>query len=174
MTSPSRFLRQALEARFIADFNSNLAAACREFGIDSAYAISFDEASDTAQNFYRGNRTLDSLNLHQEPELPALAMWIGPGQDQKIEKPRTFSGPVQACWRFFLAVQGLRKMGLTDLREATEAAMVATLDPEIPDAGYRGDLLWQPLQEQIWLDQDANHRGWVQELEFQATFEVNL
>jgi hypothetical protein len=176
MNSPSRVLRLALESRFSSDFNPNLAAAWAEIGIVGLqpYSISFDEAG-SIQNFYRGNRTLDSLWTHQEPELPALAMWIGPGQNQTIQKPRMFSGPVTACWRFFLAVQGLRKAGLTDMREATEAAMVATLDPEIPSVGYRGDLLWQPVQEQIWLDLDSQtQRGWVQEVEFQATFEVDL
>src|SRR5436309_3419851 len=129
----SRLLRLALEDRFARTFNDDLNAACQDFGIDDlAYRINFAEADGKPQNFYRCNWALESLLSLREPELPALAMWtgvggqFGPGERQM---PRAFSGFVFAHWRFFLAVQG-RRAGLTDLREATESAMVSALDAE--------------------------------------------
>lgn len=174
----SRLVRLALEARWENAFNERLAVACAEFGIfPLAYTINFEQLVDQPQNFYRGNRTLDALVQLQEPDLPALAMWadtggnLPPGQR---EMPRKFSGVVFAGWRFFLMVQGLRSAGLVDLREATEAAMVDTLDPEFSGINYRGDLNWQAPPEQVWLDQDDRHVGFVQVIEFQASFGVNV
>lgn len=166
----SRKLRLALEAQFASVFNNLLAAACTEFGI-AGFTINFS-GGEGPQNFYRGERTIESLVAHQEPELPALAMWVGEGQNQNIEKPRKFAGPVAVYWRFWLMVTGIRTAGLTDLREAVEAAMVDTLDPELPGLGYRGDLEWKPLGEQQLFNQDEQHLGWVQQITYSASFEV--
>jgi hypothetical protein len=181
----SRLLRLALEDRFVADFNTNLNAACHDFAIDDlAYKINFTEADGQnfteadgqPQNFYRGNWTLDSLIALREPDLPALAMWTGEGAQYgpgERQMPRTFSGFVFAHWRFFLAVKG-RREGLTDLREATESAMISTLDAEFSGTGYRGDLAWQALPDQIWIDQDQKAVGFGQQVEYQASFEVQV
>jgi hypothetical protein len=173
----SRLLRLALETRFAGEFNANLAQACTDFGIDGLiYLVNFTEADSSPQNFFRGNWNLDGLMQLREPDLPALTMWTGPGAQYgpgQREMPRNFSGFVFAYWRFFLAVQG-RASGLTDLREATESAMVATLVDEFSEVTYRGDLAWQPLNEQVWLDRDNQAVGFVQEVEYQASFEVNV
>lgn len=181
----SRLLRQALEDRFTLDFNANLQAACDDFGITGlGYQVNFGQPDgNTApdvlqpQNFYRGNWSLENLFALREPILPALAMWIGEGGQYgpgQREMPRTFSGFIFAHWRFFLAIQGGRRSGLTDLREATESAMVQTLTAEFSVATYRGDLAWQAVPEQVWLDQDQQSLGFVQEVEYQASFEVNV
>jgi hypothetical protein len=168
----SRFLRLNLLARFEALFNYQLAAACTEFGIgDLAYQIDF--AQSEVQNFFQGNRSFESLLFHHEPEFPALAFWIGPGQDRQLAKPRKFSGELTAYWRFWFAVQGRLTPGLIDLREATESAMIQTLDLEMPGFGYAG-LGWDNITEQAWLDQDQNQIGYVQEVQFSAIFEVNV
>lgn len=170
----SRLVRSALDTRFLLAFNGLLFAACQEFDIE-AYTINFAGASELPQNFYRGNRTLDTLNLTQEPDLPALAMWTSEGAQYgagQRQMPTTFSGAVFAHWRFFLSVKGLRSTGLVDLREATESAMIAVLADEFSDVIYRGDLAWQPLNEQIWLDQSEQQAGFIQEVEYQASFEV--
>ncbi|HEY2014639.1 MAG TPA: hypothetical protein VGH38_14110 [Bryobacteraceae bacterium] len=171
----SRLLRLALKERLSSDFNGVLQEACSEFGIEP-YSLNFSQDSLLGlQNFYEGNRSLDDLNLHQEPDLPAMTMWTGEGGQYgpgQRSMPTTFSGSVTAHWRFFLSVKGLRSTGLIDLREATEAAMVALLAEEFSEFTYRGDLSWQPLNEQIWLDQDAQHLGFVQQIEYTASFEV--
>lgn len=175
----SRTLRLALLQRFSNVFNGALQAACAEFQVDPPYSLNFLQASNGPQNFYEGNRSFDALNLLQEPDLPAMTMWTGeaipygPGQRQL---PSIFSGSVLAHWRFFLSVKGLRSIGLIDLREATESAMIATLADEfsMPDCVYRGDIAWQALQEQQWVDQDSQHVGFMQPIEFSASFEVNL
>lgn len=170
----SRMVRLALEARFLAVFNNALAAACTEFAIaDLAYAINFLEAPDGPQNFYRGDRGIEDLVRHSEPEFPALSMWTAEGADLQREKPRTFSGTIWAYWRFYLFVKGIRTAGLVDLREATEAAMIVTLDPEFSGFG-RADFGWQALGEQSILDQDEKHFGWVQPVTYSASFEVNV
>jgi hypothetical protein len=171
----SRLVRLGVEARFAAMFNTLVAAACVEFGIPTlAYGINFAEDPNLPANFFRGDRTLDSLGLHQEPDLPVLITWTGEGANLKLEMPRMFSGRVTCYWRFLLFIQGIRRKGLVDLREATEAAMVGTLAPEFTAVGYMGDLAWQPLQEQQILDQDQKHFGWVQEVTYSAGFEVNV
>lgn len=174
----SRLVRLTVEERFSTAFNGALAVACTEFLIDSlAYQIDFEQTEGGLQNFYRGNRTLEELMRLQEPDLPALAMWTGQGGNYppgQREMPRTFSGVVGVGWRFFLAVRGLRNTQLVDLCEATEAAMIATLDEEFVGINYRGDLSWQSPPEQIWVDQDEAHVGFVQEMEFQASFGVNV
>jgi hypothetical protein len=171
----SRLVRLGVEERFAAQFNGLLVEACLEFGIpELGYAINFTEEPSQPQNFYRGDRTLESLSLHQEPDLPALVMWTGEGQNLKLEMPREFSGRVACYWRFLLSINGVRSTGLVDLREATEAAMAGTLAGEFDDVGYLGDLAWQSLQEQQILDQDQRHFGWVQEVTYSATFEVNV
>jgi hypothetical protein len=174
----SRLLRLALETSFGADFTTYLSAACVDFGIpDLAYAINFQESADAPQNFYRGDWTLDGLMATREPELPALAMWTGEGGQYgagQREMPRAFSGFVFAHWRFFLSVPGSRRTELTDLREATESAMVVLLATVVSDVTYRGDLAWHALPEQVWLDQDQHAVGFVQEVEYQASFEVNV
>lgn len=174
----SRLLRLALETTFASEFSTYLSAACVEFGIpDLAYAVNFQEYAESPQNFYRGDWTLDGLVKTREPELPALAMWTGEGGQYgpgQREMPRTFSGFVFAHWRFFLAIPGSRRTQLTDLREATEAAMVSTLATVVSAVLYRGDLAWNALPEQVWLDQDQQAVGFVQEVEYQASFEVNV
>lgn len=171
----SRLVRLGLELRFVALFNGALLAACEEFGIpDLAYAINWAEAPDLPQNFFRGDRGLEDLSRHSEPEFPALAMWTGEGNDLAREMPRRFSGNVWAYWRFYLFVRGIRTAGLVDLREATEAAMIETLEPEFSGFGGRGDLGWQALGEQSILDQDEKHFGWVQPVTYSASFEVNV
>ncbi len=172
----SRRVRRALEARWAEQFNGYLAAVCLEYEIYApAYQINFTEVPEQPQNFYRGNWTLDALQSLREPVLPVMSMWVGegamygPGQRQM---PCAFSGFVVAHWRFFLSIKGRSSAKLADLREATESAMMATLQAEFSEMTYRGDLAWQALQEQIWVDQDQHHLGFVQELEFQASFEV--
>ncbi len=168
----SRALRLNLLARFGALFNQNLADACADFGIgDLAYAIDFSQS--LLQNFFEGNRSFESLLFHHEPVFPALTFWIGPGQDRQLAKPRKFSGELTACWRFWFAARGRLQSSLVDLREATESALILTLDPEMSGFGYHG-LGWNGINEQAWLDQDQNTVGYVQEIEYQALFEVNV
>src|SRR5262249_32800381 len=151
-------------------------AACADFGMpDLAYAINFSGASEGAQNFYRGNRTLEHLMSLQEPELPVLSMWTGPGVPVgygERQMSTIWDGVIVAGWRFVVAIKGLRSTGLVDLCEATEAAMIATLAPEFSRITYRGDLSWQGPPELKWVDEDAEHVGWIQEIEFQASFRV--
>jgi hypothetical protein len=174
----SRLLRIALEYRWGAVFNGNLQTAIDDFSITAlGYQINFAENPELPQNFYRGDWSLENLLKFREPDPPILTMWIGVGAQYgagQREMPRTFSGFVFAHWRFFLAVKGLSSAGLTDLREATESAMVATLADEFSEVTYRGDLAWQAPNPQIWLDQDNQHVGFVQEIEFQASFEVSV
>lgn len=174
----SRLLRLAVETGFAADFTTYLTAACADFGIsDLGYQINFAESDAAPQNFYRGDWTLDGLVARREPELPALAIWTGEGGSYgagQREMPRSFSGFVFVHWRFFLFVQGSRRAGLTDLREATESAMVAMLATYFSGLTYRGDLAWHAIPEQVWLDQDQQAVGFAQEVEYQASFEVNV
>ena len=174
----SRLLRIALEYRWAAVFNSNLSAAIDDFAIPTlGYQINFGELPELPQNFYRGAWELDTLMALREPDLPVLAMFTGTGGQYgagQREMPRVFSGFVFAHWRFFLSIKGLRSTGLEDLREATESAMVATLDQEFSEVTYRGDLVWQAPNPQVWLDQDEHHVGFVQQIEYQASFEVQV
>ncbi|HYX47871.1 MAG TPA: hypothetical protein VE820_13765 [Sphingomicrobium sp.] len=160
-------------ARFDALFNDSLTTACAEFGIgDLSYAIDFSQSLGV-QNFFEGNRSFEGLLFHHEPTFPAVAFWIGPGQDRQLAKPRKFSGEITAYWRFWFAVEGRLKPGLVDLREATESAMIQTLDPEMPGFGYHG-LGWNDINEQVWLDQEQKAIGYVQEIVYSASFEVNV
>ncbi len=174
----SRLVRQSLEETFATQFSPFLAEACGDFGIpDLAYLINFQDFAEAPQNFFRGDWTLAGLMATREPDVPGLAMWTGEGGQYgagQREMPRTFSGFVFAHWRFFLFIPGSRRVQLTDLREATEAAMVATLALAVSDVLYRGDLAWHALPEQVWLDQDQQAVGFVQEVEYQASFEVNV
>ena len=174
----SRLVRLALESRWAGEFNDHLAEVSKEFQFPQlAYRINFEEFGEAPENFYRGNWTLDALGSFRKPVLPALTMWTGEGVPYgpgQREMPRHFSGYVVAHWRFFVSVLGRSSAKLTDLREATESAMLATIQDEFSEMTYRGDLGWQALQEQTWLDQDSRHLGFVQELEFQASFEVNV
>lgn len=170
----SRAVRLAVEARFGLLFNDALVNACIEFGVPVAWMPPINFAEDAAglKNFYRGDWSLEGLSTYCEPDWPAVAMWTGEGQDQSNEKPRKFSGVLAVYWRFFLVVPGLRRAGLTDMREAVEAAMIATLEPE--GIQYRGDLSWTPLTEQTILGQDEKHFGWLQQVTYNASFEVNV
>ncbi len=171
----SRLVRRGVEERFGGLFNGLVAAACAEFGIPKlAYRINFREETGMPANFYRGDRTWESLSMHQEPDPPAMTMWTGEGQNLHLEMPRVFSGRLVCYWRFWLFIAGVRRTGLVDLREATEAAMAATLAPEFTAVGYMGDLAWQPLPEQQILDQDQRHFGWMQEVTYSGGFEVNV
>src|SRR5262249_34173946 len=125
------------------------------------------------QNFYQGNRSIDELIAREEPDFSALAFWTGDGLDEGREKPRMFSGTIRGFWHFFLFVPGLRTAGLIPLREAVEAAMIVTLRTEISGIGYR-NLGWQSLPEQRWTDADDRLRGFIQEVQYTADFEVNL
>jgi hypothetical protein len=169
----SRAVRLAVEARFAELFNDAVWSAALEFGVDELMipTINFAEYPDVPQNFYRGVWTLDDMQTRQTPDWPAMCMWVGEGQDQKTQKPRVFSGVVAVYWRFWLVVEGLKRAGLIDLREAVESAMVWTLHPE--GLGYRGDLSWGQLVEQSILGQDEQHYGWLQEVTYTASFEVD-
>lgn len=172
--SVSRLVRQELEARFSALFNDAVAAAFAEFGSAQSIVINFDRAAGLPANYYAEDRTLESLLTHDEPELPALAMWIGAGMNESREKPRLFSGWVAVNWRLFLVVQGIRKTGLVEQREAIEAALLATLDAEWPGIGFRGDLGWSdPVEKEIYSVDDVLF-GWSQEILFTGSFEVNV
>ena len=173
IVSPSRFVREALRDAIGATFNAALLSACDQFGV-GAYTYALNLFEGKPRNFFEGNRTLDELVLHGEPDLPACTMWTGDGQDQNLQKPRTFSGVVMGHWRFFLAINGLRSTGLISLREATEAALIATLLTLGDDTAYRKDITWGTLPEQVWLDRDQKAVGFIQEFEVQAGFEVNL
>jgi hypothetical protein len=71
-------------------------------------------------------------------------------------------------------VKGLRKQGLVYQREAAEAALLATLDPEFPYLGFNGDLSWgKPIMRQ-YIGQDNTHVGWAQETNFTWSFTVNV
>jgi len=176
----SRLIRLALMDR-MQTYNDLLAEACQEFQV-KPYRINFDQVdygnTDLApQNFYEGNRTLAELSLYLEPDFPALTFWTGEGGELppgQRNQGILFSGWVAAHWRFFLSVKGLRSRGLVDLQEATQSAMIAMLDDEFGGFNYRGDLAWQAPPEQVWLDQDSNHVGFIQEIEFSGTFEVNV
>lgn len=177
VVSPSRFLRLGLKDFFEDTFNLNLAYICAQFDVPW-FELNFSHAGvrGSKQNFYEGERTLESLGSHEGPDLPAMAFWIAEGGDQNREMRRTFSGTVGAQWRFFLLLpEGLRPR-LQDLREAVEAAMIATLESDkMPDnLGYRGDLQWLDPQEQFWVDRAEHDLGWVMQLDFKAGFEVNL
>jgi len=178
--SVSRIVRLELEARFGDLFNDALLAAFEAFGAPAqAFAINFSKLPDLPKNYYRGNRSIESLLTRGEPDLPALAMWIGGGQNLGFEKPRIFSGFVSIHWRFFLFVEGVRDEdevvdALVEQREAVEAALIAVLDAEFPTFGYRGDVGWEEPPEQQIFSQDDQHFGWSQEVLFTASFEVNV
>jgi hypothetical protein len=175
VVSVSRLVRTELEARFGALFNDAVATALAEFGAaEQAFAVNFDGIADQPSNYYREDRTLDLLVETEEPELPALAMWVGEGRNLQFEKPRLFSGDVTMYWRFFLFVKGVRKSGLVAQREAIESALLAVLDPEFGVFGFRGDLSWSnPVEKQIF-GVDDQHFGWSQEILFTGSFEVNV
>ena len=202
--SPSNFLRTALESQFAAVFNSNLAAAYGSFGPGiPPYAINFslDDLSnpDLPQNYFPWNKSIDTVEQKDEPDFPAMCMWIGTGADAgsspNAPKPSIFAGQITAHWRFWLYVPtAIADMGtdhssggplfpvrsqtaqklLVPMREATEAALIATLTG-LPDSlGFRRDLSWQPPAEGQWMDMAQNLVGWLQEIEFNANFEVQL
>ncbi len=181
----SRLVRSALETRFDAVFSTALAAACAEFGIPQlAYVIDFsgtEPALEPAtgpdqvptQNYFRGDWSLDELLAIREPDFPVLAMWTGSGQNLHLQMPRTFSGYLEVFWRIFLPIP-MRMSGLVDLREATEAAMLACLDAELVVASYRGDLSWDPPSEPRVVSQDEDKLSLVQSVTYRASFEVNV
>jgi hypothetical protein len=104
-----------------------------------------------------------------------VSWWIGQGADLNINKPKAFSGQVQAMWRFFLAVKGKYATGLQPMREATESALLATLlNSNFAPCCYRKDLASSDPLGQQWVDQDGKNVGWVQEIQYQASFEVNV
>lgn len=177
----SRLLRTGLKTQFQAQFNSALSAACLEFGIaDLTYTINWNQQSGSPQNFFEGANylTYDTLLKQREPDLPALAMWVGEGGNRNIalpSMPRIFDGQVTAYWRFFLFVPGFRSTGLVDLREATEAAMLSTLNTQFTQFVYLGNVQWQALPElaiSAYDLPDGDQTGWVQEVNYSATFEV--
>jgi hypothetical protein len=174
----SRLVRLALEERWSAQFNDALAEIHLEYEIfDPAYRINFAEVAEQPQNFYRGAWSLEDLLRFREPDLPVMCLAVGSGIPYPPgirSMPRAFSGYVGAQWRFYLAIRGRSGEKLTALREATEAAMLATIQGEFSEITYRGDLSWQPLLEEPWLDQDNKHAGFVQQVDYSASFEVNV
>lgn len=171
----SRVVRLELIERFSGPFNEFLMEACVAFGAEP-FQLNLGLSAEEPQNFYEGNRSWSSLSLYQEPELPAMTMWTGEIGEYPYgvrSMPRIFHGPVIAHWRFWLSVKGLRSTGLIDLREATESAMLAVLNEEFTSCAYQKNLGCLPLIEQQWVDQDQNHVGWVQEVEYSAGFEVS-
>jgi|SRR5579883_297677 hypothetical protein len=168
-------VRAAIEDALVLGFNTGFAAACQAAGIE-ACAFNWPRDPQGVPNCYLGDRTLGQLVALDEPELPAVAWWIGAGQDLNRTKARAFSGVVQAHWRFFLAVRGKHVRRLAILRECVEAALMGVLLGGLDVAGiaYRKDLSWDNPIEQEWLDLDQQHVGWVQEVTYSAGFEVNL
>lgn len=170
----SRLVRQSLLDRFTTLFNDHLEEACVEFSV-APYQLNFVRDPAEPQNFYEGNRSLNELIDKQEPILPLMTFWTGEGAENPIgirTVGPTFNGAVLAHWRFVLAVKGMRSLGLIDLREATESAMLAILNDEFSGFAYQKNLAWQPLNEQQWVDQDSNNSFWTQEIEYTAGFEV--
>lgn len=175
--SPSRILRLDLEEQFADAFTPALKDACGAFGISNLeYEINFRQADGLNQNFYRKTWTLTELMEFYEPVFPALCMWTNQGGEYGPgvrSTPRTFSGFVFVYWRFFLSFNGLRSEGLTDLREATESALLEVLVPELNSVTYRKDLAWSALDPQVWQDRDGQNVGFIQVVDYQASFEVN-
>lgn len=170
----SRALRMGLAAGFAVGFNAELRAACEEFGVPP-FSFNWGRDKERPQNSYDGSWTYEELLQFCEPDFPVVTWWMGPGRDENREKPRRFSGPVEARWRFFLAVRGKSNAGLVDMREAVEAALQATLVAiDVPEGRYRKDLAWGDPTERQWIDQDDKHVGWVQVVDFNASFEVNV
>ena len=173
----SRLVRTELEAQFAALFNDALVDACNRFEIGPLYyQINFLGDENQPSNFFRGDWSPDELTQLEEPVFPALAAWTGELQSYSEglrTMTRLFSGTVTAHWRFFLQVPG-RQAGLTNLREATESAMLATLGVEFSAITYRGDFSGGASQPRQWLDRDQNSIGFTQVVEYQASFEVNV
>lgn len=173
----SRTVRLGVLGQLAANFNAALAQAGDDAGVPGfAYYINFDGSSDR-QNFYQGDRTLESLSTHQEPDLPALTFWTGEGQPYgpgQREMPSAWSGVVAVYFRFFLFVPGVRASGLVDMRETTEAALISVLAQDVQGLRYMGDLGWQALNEQQLYDVEDQFVGWVQEVTYQAHFEVTI
>lgn len=176
--SPSRILRTDLEEQFAEEFTPALKDACGTFGISNLeYEINFREADGLNQNFYRKNWNLAEILQFYEPVFPSLCMWTSEGGEYGPgvrSTPRTFSGFVYVYWRFFLSINGLRSAGLTDLREATESAILAVLVPELNAVTYRKDLVWEAIDPQIWTDRDGQNVGFIQQVDYKASFEVNV
>jgi hypothetical protein len=174
-TQVSRLLRAALKDRFVYAFNGNLAEACAAVKAP-AFVINF--TGGEPQNFYESPFALNSLLAKVEPTLPALGMWTGEGVPYGPglrEMPCNWHGAVRAYWRFFLLAPGMTeddRGALIGLREAVESAMIATLAPELSEVTYRGDLGWDRLDEIEYWGADETQIGWVQEVNYSATFEV--
>jgi hypothetical protein len=100
----SKLARAAVKAQLAANFNAALAEAAAENGVD-AFAIDFN---DPGGSFFEAPLTLDSLAfaLEQWPSeqyiSAVMALFVTAAQDQKLSRPRTFSGPVQLGLRIFL------------------------------------------------------------------------
>lgn len=167
-------LRQGLQAAFAAMFNVEAAAACRELGIPPI-AFNWERAAKLPKTCFVGNRSFEDLRDFEGADFPAVSWWMGSGQDLNTESPRRFSGIISAGWRFFCAVPGRSSRGLTEQREAVEAAMGAlVVSVNLDHGAYRKDLVWGDPVDYKWLDQDSKHVGWVQEIQFNASFEVNV
>lgn len=175
--SPARVLRLALLDRFTQDFNRNLQAACEEFGIPELnFTINFARDAIEPQNYYDFPEDFQRLIDHREPDFPVFEMWVDDWLDQHIEKPRDFSGTVRAQWRVFLSVDGFRKTGFfAQLREALDSALIVTLRAGLANSVVsRGDLSRSPAIDLEWLDQDENTVHWIQQVDYSATFEVQI
>jgi hypothetical protein len=172
--SASRTVRLELEARQAGQFNGLVLAALEDFGTEQRFGINFDEVAGMPRNFFRGDRQYEDLIAHEEPDFPALTMWMGDGADLAMQKTRRFSGQIAVYWRFWFFVLGLEKDGLVEQREAAEAALIAMLYQEFTSCGYRGDLNWSLPQDRKLYAADEVFYGWVQEVLFTATFGVQI
>lgn len=170
---PSRDVRLAVESRQLLVTNEALALARAEFAVDEVLLppINFEGATDGLKNYWRGEWSQEDL-AQMDPDWPALAFWVGDLADLKFQKPRRFSGALTAFWRWFLVVPGITRDVLTDLRECTEAATLATVAS--PGLGYLGDLKWTGVEKRNVLADDDRLFGWSLVVTYQATFEVHV
>jgi hypothetical protein len=173
VVSATGALTDSLSGALVLAFNPALVERCTALRI-KAFPINWSRASEGPNNCFEGSWSFDELLEFEVPAFPAVCWWIGGGQDLNLQKPRTFSGRVEARWRLIAAVRGMSNRGLAAQRDAFETALLATL-LSMGDAGYNKDLVWGDPVEQQWIDQSAaKHVGWVQEVNYTASFEVNV
>ncbi|HXS98621.1 MAG TPA: hypothetical protein VN736_28690 [Candidatus Limnocylindrales bacterium] len=175
IATPSFTLHEELLAALTGGFNDYLATAAGQIGVP-AYALNWSKDPDGKLNCFEGEWLFAELIDMWEPVFPAVAWWVAAGADQNVEKGRAFSGRIQVAFRFFLGTKGKHNTDkLEGWRYATEAAIVATLRAMVnAPCAYSKDISWSDPVPLDWLDRDSKHIGWVKQVDFRASFEVNV
>jgi hypothetical protein len=184
----SKLVRAAIKTQLAAQFNAELALAAADNGVD-AFTIDFVNAG---VSFFEANLQLQDLRfaLEQWPSADkvcgVMALCVTASSDQKLSKPRTFSGAVQVEIRVFLRWPPANADSIAEadshaelLADAIESAILYTTQR---GEGSGAPIAWgagitkapgftEQRSDMVLSPEDA---AWYQQIDFTFQFQVSV